>query len=243
MATEIAPYAEAGVASASGLICPLCAGVETRLFYQDTVGKRRRRARLPRNKVMRAYHLCRGCGLVFVPQAFLLDPKVEKHVYDQHQNSLADPGYCRFLAQLYEPMCARLPAPARGLDFGSGPEPVLAMLLRERGYQIHIYDPYYAPARGVLEQSYDFVTCSEVIEHIYTPAESLDKLWGSIMPGGLLGIMTSMVPEAAAFATWRYKDDPTHVRFYAKRTFEWLAHKWNSSVEFVDCGVVIFTKV
>lgn len=191
---------------------------------------------------MRIYHLCTECGLVFVPPEFLLAPEVEKRIYDQHQNSPADVDYCHFLAQLYEPMCVRLPAGVRGLDFGSGPEPVLATLLDARGYQMRIYDPYYAPERGVLEQNYNFITCSEVIEHIYAPAELLDNLWGCLAPGGLLGIMTSMVPDVEIFATWRYKDDPTHVRFYSKRTFEWLAHRWNSPVEFVDCGVAIFTK-
>ncbi len=136
----------------------------------------------------------------------------------------------------------RIPAPAYGLDFGSGPEPVLAKLLGARGYKMQIYDPYYAPEQGVLAQTHHFITCSEVIEHIYAPAQQLASLWGCLAPRGLLGIMTSLVPDAIDFATWRYKDDPTHVRFYSMRTFEWLAHKWNASVEFVGHRVVIFTK-
>ncbi|MDY0212030.1 MAG: class I SAM-dependent methyltransferase [Desulfuromonadaceae bacterium] len=242
MANDLASESGAGEAPLLGQVCPLCAGNETSLFYRDTLGKRRRRTRQSCSKVMRDYYRCTRCGLVFVPPEFLLEPEGEKHIYDQHQNSLADPGYCRFLAQLCEPMYARLSATAHGLDFGSGPEPALAMLFEARGHQMHIYDPYYAPQRWVLEQTYEFITCSEVIEHIYAPAEALDSLWGSLAPGGLLGIMTSLVPDAAAFATWRYKDDPTHVRFYSKRTFEWLAHKWNASVEFVEHGVIVFTK-
>lgn len=223
-------------------VCPLCGGTDTQVFYRDPAGKRRRRARQPLNKVLRVYYRCIGCGLVFVPAEFLLAPEEEKHIYAQHQNSPTDPGYCRFLMQLCEPMCARLSAPARGLDFGSGPEPVLAALFEARGHQMNIYDPYYAPEWRVLLQTYDFITCSEVIEHIYAPAEPLDRLWGSFVPGGLLGIMTSLVPDTGDFATWRYKDDPTHVRFYSRRTFEWLARKWNAPVQFLERGVVIFAK-
>ena len=222
--------------------CPLCCSTDTEFYHRDAARKRRRRARQPRNKVVRTYYCCTRCGLVFVPDAFLLDPEEERVIYDLHQNLPDDPGYRRFLARLCDPVCARIPAGACGLDFGSGPEPVLAMMFGERGHPMQVYDPYYAPGQGGLGQGYSFITCSEVIEHIYAAAATLDMVWAALAPGGLLGIMTSLLPDAALFPTWRYKDDPTHVRFYSRHTFEFLAHKWGADVEFVDPNVILFRK-
>lgn len=84
-------------------------------------------------------------------------------------------GYRRFLARLANPLVERIgAAPLSGLDFGSGLGPTLSVMLTELGYNMAIYDPYFAPNREALEQQYDFVTCTEAIEHFYLPA----KEWG-----------------------------------------------------------------
>ncbi len=80
--------------------------------------------------------------------------------YLHHENHLDDPGYRRFLSKLADPLLARLPAGSKGLDYGCGPGPALAAMLREAGHQVALYDPFFHPDLTPLERSYDFETCT-----------------------------------------------------------------------------------
>ncbi len=201
--------------------------VETELFHQ---GRRRR------------YFRCRNCQLTFVPKAFHLAPIDEKSHYDLHQNSPDDQGYRRFLSRLFEPVGCRLAPGSSGLDFGSGPGPTLSVMFEEAGHRVVIFDQFYAPDRSCLSSKYDFVTASEVIEHFRDPAMELERLWGCVKPGGVLGLMTKMALDAEAFAAWHYKNDPTHICFYSLKTFEWIGHKFSWRLEVIDQDVVFFYK-
>ena len=100
----------------------------------------------------------------------------ERAVYELHENSESDPGYRRFLTKLAEPLLARMEAGACGLDFGCGPGPALAKMLEEAGLAVALYDPFFYPDDRLLTQRYDFVTCTEVVEHLYQPAEVFQML-------------------------------------------------------------------
>jgi 2-polyprenyl-3-methyl-5-hydroxy-6-metoxy-1,4-benzoquinol methylase len=178
-----------------------------------------------------------------VPAAYLLDAETEARIYAEHQNSPTDQGYRRFLSRLLNPMLERLQPGAEGLDFGSGPGPTLSQMFAERGFWMQIYDPIYAQETEVLNRTYPFVTCTEVLEHMSFPYQNLKLLWSLVQPGGLLGIMTSLRPEVEAFKTWRYKDDSTHVRFYSRHTMQWLAQRLDAKLEFVAHDVMVFTRI
>lgn len=196
---------------------------------------------MPRKRV-REYLFCPVCDLVFVPPAYLLDSETEARIYAEHQNSPGDQGYRTFLSRLLDPMHARLPPGVPGLDFGSGPGPTLSQMFAEYGHEMQVYDPFYAPDVDVLNATYSFITCTEVLEHMYYPRQDLKLLWGLVEPGGMLGVMTSMRPEVEVFKTWRYKDDHTHVRFYSSYTMQWLAQGWGAKLEFVAPDAMIFTR-
>ena len=206
--------------------CPLCRSVAGD-YHQDKD---------------RAYVQCLNCRLVFVlPEAFL-SAREEKARYDRHQNSPNDPGYRTFLSRMCVPMMHRLPLGSRGLDFGCGPGPTLSVMFEERGYPMAIYDPLYAADESVLESEYDFVTATEVIEHVQRPLHSLTRMWRCVKASGYLGMMTKLVIDQAAFAHWHYKNDETHICFYSEETFNWLARQWNTEAVFVGHDVIIFQK-
>lgn len=207
--------------------CPLCRRTGCGPFFED----RRRR-----------YHRCPDCTLVFVPPAQYLDARAEKVEYDLHRNSPDDPGYRRFLDRLFAPMCSRLRPDAGGLDFGSGPGPTLSVMFAEAGYRMQIYDAFYADNPSVFERSYDFITATEVVEHLHHPDRELDRLWSCLRPGGVLGIMTKLVIDREAFSRWHYKNDPTHVCFFSRATFQWLARKWGATLTFEGNDVILLGK-
>ena len=206
--------------------CPLCREAATGIFYEDH----------------RVYYRCSICCLVFVSPAQRLSASAEKAEYDRHQNSPQDPRYRQFLQRLFDPLAARLAPTSQGLDFGSGPGPTLSVMFQESGHRMNIFDPFYAPDEQVFQQQYDFITASEVVEHLHDPARDLERLWSCLKSGGLLGIMTKRVIDREAFARWHYKADPTHVCFFALETFVWLAERWHADLAVPGNDVVVFTR-
>ena len=209
-------------------VCPLCTHPETHRFYADSD---------------RAYFSCQVCDLIFVERDALLNPLEEKARYDLHDNDPDNTGYREFLSQLAQPLINRLgPAPLKGLDFGSGPGPTLTIMLAEQGHAMRIYDPFYAPNPQVLEEIYDFVTCSETIEHFHTPCVEWDLLVNLVKPGGWLGIMTLMHPKLIDFPDWYFKNDLTHVSFFSQKTFKFLAHRDGLHITIINDNVILFHK-
>lgn len=206
--------------------CPLCGTPDAELVHRD----------------IRHFLQCPECGLIFVPPGEHLDAASEKARYDLHRNDPGDPDYRRFLARLGDQMLARLPAGAEGLDFGCGPGPALAAMLTDAGHRMRVYDPFYAPDKGVWLQSYDFITSSEVFEHLYRPADELDRLFAALKSSGLLGVMTSFAPPMPGFARWHYTNDPTHVCFYGRETFEFIARHWGATMEHLADNVAVLRK-
>jgi 2-polyprenyl-3-methyl-5-hydroxy-6-metoxy-1,4-benzoquinol methylase len=185
------------------------------------------------------------CGLcqatVMAPECRLAEDR-ERAVYELHENSESDPGYRRFLTKLAEPLLARMEPGACGLDFGCGPGPALAKMLEEAGLAVALYDPFFYPDDRLLTQRYDFVTCTEVVEHLYQPAEVFQMLDRLLRPGGLLGIMTCFQTDDDRFDNWHYRRDPTHVVFYREYTFDWLAQNYGWDLEIPAKDVVLLRK-
>ncbi|MCW8826415.1 MAG: class I SAM-dependent methyltransferase [Gammaproteobacteria bacterium] len=206
--------------------CPLCQSAAISPFFQDR----------------RHYLRCATCQLVFVPPSDYLTPKQERAEYDLHENSVDDPGYRQFLSRLFFPVSNCLEPDSEGLDFGSGPEPLLSQMFVEAGHSMQIYDHFYAPDESPLQQQYDFITASEVVEHLHHPREALERLWSCLRPNGVLGIMTKRVLDLEAFSNWHYKNDPTHVSFFSIESFEWLASHWGARLAIPEKDVVILTK-
>jgi len=179
---------------------------------------------------------------VFVPQRYHLSADAEKAIYDSHQNSPLDPGYRRFLTRLSVPLLERLTPQSKGLDFGSGPGPTLSVMLEEAGHSVALYDLYYADDPGVLKSQYDFITCTEVAEHIAQPRLVLNKLWALLEPGGYLALMTKQVTDQASFTRWHYKNDLTHISFFSRQAFDYLGASWGVEPLFIGADVIIFRR-
>lgn len=203
--------------------CSLCEESQIKFYCSDT----------------RNYWQCGNCHLVFVDSSEHLNDPDEKERYDYHENDPNDPDYRAFLNRLITPLSERLPKGSQGLDFGCGPGPTVSVLLEEQGHKVACFDKFYANDPSVLTRSYDFITSTEVLEHLREPAKEIEWLIGMLKPNGYLGIMTKLQPPAEQFAKWHYINDRTHICFYADSTFEWLAARYNLSLEIIARDVVI----
>lgn len=198
----------AGVSRSRRRACRLCGG--TVLVHGAKTG----RARLE-------YLACTDCGCIALSRKCMLSKADERARYGEHRNSDDNEGYRRFLDDFVDTAVLPWIGPGSSiLDFGSGPEPVLAQLLRRKGYECDIHDPMFARTRLWKRKIYDAILLHEVAEHFRDPATSFQALASCIRPGGILAIRTRFAPDLrkaawpAEFDSWWYRMDRTHVAFY-----------------------------
>ena len=210
----------------NGACCPLCAGAPRAFLRADG----------------RDYLRCGTCALTFVPAAQHADPARERARYAEHRNSSDDPGYRAFLDRALAPLTAALPPGAEGLDYGCGPGPAASVMLGERGFATADYDPFFFNDASLLARTYDFVVCTEVLEHLRRPAEDLARLDGLLKPGGLLGVMTGVLEDDSTFGDWWYRLDFTHISFYRPETLAWIARRFGWELSRPSRDAALFRK-
>ncbi|WP_394202520.1 class I SAM-dependent methyltransferase [Shewanella waksmanii] len=207
--------------------CPLCDSQQLDDFHQDK---------------FRQYVRCQQCDLISVADKYLLTSEQEKAIYDQHQNDANDSGYRRFLGRAWQPLQRYIDSSMRGLDFGCGPGPTISVMAKEQGMSMSDYDLYYFNDPQLLQQRYDFITMTEVIEHVADAKQLVAQLDSLMADSSVLVVMTKRAQHEAAFAKWHYKNDLTHIRFYSDKTFIWLANHLGWRLEFADKDVVLLFK-
>jgi SAM-dependent methyltransferase len=210
------------------LNCPVCGSDATKVLLIDRDDK--------------AYHRCTVCQATFLDTSCFLTSDAEYAHYLTHENAVDDAGYRAYLSKLANPLLARLRLASSGLDYGCGPAPALAEMMREAGHSVSVFDPFFEADRSPLARTYDFVTCTEAVEHFHLPGVEFKRLSGLLKPGGLLAVMTIFQTDDARFENWRYRHDPTHVVFYRERTFVILAQNLEMQCEIIAKDVVFLSK-
>lgn len=206
------------------LPCPLCCKTDSDFSATNT---------------KRNFFKCRHCDLLFVDPSERLSEKEERNRYESHNNDVEDPRYQDFLRPLAETICQYFPATAKGLDFGAGPGPALAEMLRKKNYDISLYDPFFWPNTSPLKTQYDFVSASEVVEHLFDPQREFERLKSLLKPGGALFVMTLLYTPETDLNSWYYLKDPTHVCAFSEKTFRWIQGRFDfSRVEFLNPRII-----
>lgn len=207
--------------------CPLCKSTTGTDFSKDK---------------KRQYFKCQICKTIFVPPKYHLSESEEKKRYENHTNSIDDPRYTAFLSRIVDPVINRIKTHHKGLDFGCGPGPILRKVFEKHNIVLEEYDLYFKNTKSLLNRKWDFIISTEVIEHLKNPYNELHKIWELLRTGGYLFLMTQLYQPNTEFKSWYYKGDPTHIVFYTKESFTWLAKKFNSSLEFVGNDIIILKK-
>ena len=205
--------------------CPVCRAASPKYFLKVAE---------------RDYWQCDACQARFLEPGQRLPRENELKHYQTHENDPGDAGYRKFLSKLADPLRAKLSPGLRGLDYGCGPGPALAEMLREAGHTMALFDPFFYTDKGPLSRQYDFITCTETIEHFHEPAEEFARLDKLLRPGGWLGVMTSFHTDDAQFANWHYVKDPTHVVFYREETMHVIAAQlgWTCEIPVKDVALM-----
>lgn len=169
---------------------------------------------------------CKKCEFIFKNDSDFVNSEDELKQYNNHNNTMDSPGYVemfeRFIADTFEEYKEEI---KDVLEFGSGPGPVLSELLKQKGFNVDIYDKYFSPQKVYKGKQYDLITSTEVIEHIEDPI-AIFEFFRASKEWGYLALMTQFhTNDAQDFQKWWYKNDPTHICFFRPKTFEVLAQK------------------
>ena len=189
------------------------------------------------------FHQCETCGVIFKDASYFPSLDMEKARYEEHNNDINQEGYVQFLTRFIDEGIKPFLKEGTLLDFGSGPNPVLAVLLRRLGYKISCYDPFYHQKLNE-DTSYDMITATEVVEHFHDPMKEFKWIDEHVKQKGYISLMTLFYPkENAKFLNWYYQRDLSHVVFYSPETWMWLVHTLGWEIIYSDdYRIVVFKK-
>jgi len=174
-------------------------------------------------QLKKTFFYCLACELIFLDKKFYVNEDNEKNQYDNHNNSLENEGYVKMFNDFLDFTLEDLHVKS-ALDFGSGPTPVLAELLKRRGFDVEHFDKFYQPEKIYENKKYDLITSTEVFEHLENPKEILELLSNHLNPDGIISIMTLFhTNKQEDFLKWWYRRDPTHIIFFTPKTIETMA--------------------
>jgi len=184
------------------------------------------------------YEVCSECEFIARSEADRISESEEFGIYEMHQNAIEDQHYVdyfkRFIDRAILPF--KTSEQKHALDFGSGPSPVLAEILkRDYGYTVDIYDYFYAPEKIYQGKRYDLITSTEVVEHLWNPLGAF-RLFSTLMKEeAVLGVKTQFHPRnLTLFDDWHYIRDQSHVSFFTPKTMEVIAGKTGLRLVWTD---------
>lgn len=190
--------------------CPICRE-PSEPFYED----------------VRPFRACPSCEFIFT-NFRAREEKAEAH-YQGQWGSLGEEWW-RGLAENIIESVEPYRKPRRILDYGAGRGDLTAQF-RKMGYDVTALEPM---TDGYLKDQrypnlFDLVVGVEVIEHLPNLWEELEHVRRNTAPRGVIYFKTSIAdvlrdPDPTGFfREWKYKDDPTHVNFFSRRSIERLA--------------------
>lgn len=172
------------------------------------------------------YYNCHACDFIFIDESHLMTKEEELAEYELHENTIENEGYVRMFEKFMEEgFYPYVEPPKRVLDFGCGPGPVLSELMKRKGYEVEVYDIFYAPDKP--EGLFDAVTSTEVFEHFINPLKEIEFIVSIMKKGAYLSVMTQYHPkDEEKFKKWWYNREDSHISFYTEETFEYIASKY-----------------
>lgn len=168
------------------------------------------------------YH-CKACEYLFKDPECYQDFDAQEARYNLHENDENDAGYQAYFQRFINFILPNIKTAKSALDFGCGRSTLLAILLEKEGLVCDAYDPIYHPNTLDDSKKYDLIVSTEVFEHLHQPSVVFEALLSRLKKGGYLALQTEFHPnEKDKILKWWYPNDPTHIVFFRRKTFEVL---------------------
>ena len=222
--------------------CPLCGAEESRVFAEANIDlEQLNQSSFSSRKFPEYMHSrmveCSRCGLLYANPA--LRPEILSDAYkdaafdSQRESQFAASTYRGFLER-YLPKDSRHSA----LDIGAGDGAFLEQLLKLGFHQVLGIEPSDAPISaakaeirkhirsGIFrtgdfgKESFDLITCFQVMEHVPNPVEIVTETFTLLRPGGMFFIIVHNCRSLSAriLGTKSPIFDIEHLQLFSKRT-------------------------
>lgn len=165
------------------------------------------------------YFECLDCGFVFFNTERRINVEEEILRYHTHEIKLDDAGSVNFVKKILDYGLNYITG-SKILDYGCGNAFITQYILKNSNFCIDSYDPVFNNIS--LDQKYDLIVCSEVVEHFRDPTLEFKKLFELLNDSGVLAISTSIFSKSINFDTWYYVNDDTHFSIYSKSTIDYI---------------------
>jgi len=205
--------------------CPLCTSKSNIYYHQNK----------------RLFFQCSRCFGIFLDKKLWLSNAKEIERYNTHNNDVEDKNYQHFVSPITTAVVRDFAQHHKGLDFGAGTGPVISKVLTDTNFQIVPYDPYFHNTPSLLESTYDYIVCCEVMEHFYHPEKEFTLLKNLLKKDGKLYCMTVLFDDSVNFHNWYYKNDPTHVFIYHPNTIHWIKEHFEFSNVIIEGRLITFS--
>ena len=116
-------------------------------------------------------------------------------------------------------------------------------MLEEKGHHVELYDKFYASNDSIFNKRFDFITATEVIEHLRDPMVEFKRLASTLRMGGYIALMTHLLTEETDFRSWYYKNDPSHIGFFNKQSLAYLAKELKLELDIYSERVIFLKKL
>lgn len=171
---------------------------------------------------------CQVCEYIFKDPSQRLGLSEERNRYLAHNNDISDSRYINYLMKTFDKVRPNLKGHETVIDYGCGPTQGLKQALNKTNFKVLSFDPIFFPDTFDESIRVDAIFCSEAIEHSFLPIQVFEY-WNKILgPSGIITLRTAFHPGIKNLKDWWYLDDLTHVGFFNRETFHWIAEyfKW-----------------
>lgn len=181
------------------------------------------------NKYVISYFYCNNCGFLQTEEPFWLQEAYREPI------NISDTGYLQrnlyYSKKLTILLFFWFNKDGKFLDYAGG-YGVFVRLMRDIGFDFYWYDLYSQNlfARGFEHKEgtkYQAITCFEAFEHFINPIKELEKILS--LSSNIIfttELLPSPIPKPEEW--WYYGlDHGQHISFYSKKTFEYIAQKYN----------------
>lgn len=167
------------------------------------------------------YYRCRNCEFLFTPyfDSWSLDD-FNTSIYNDDYH-LVDPEAIEVRPRRTAQRLMELFPGRTILDYGGG-NGFTAYLLRNYGFSAQTYDPFEIEFQRRPTETFDVVSCVEVLEHVVDPQTVVADIVSFVKPNGWVRFTTHLQPEGVDSNWWYIGPRNGHISLFSKKSLDLL---------------------